>query len=379
MRAKPDEYAGDYFVGEPGQEGTYVSLRAEALRLLGSMPAAGLQWYQLQYGAQAKRLLDEALAQGDMEKLAEVTRRFFHTQAGYEATVLLGWYHLNRGRPLAAALCLKRVAASPTAVRLYDPELSLLLANLLVLGQRTGEGPGRAPLHEGTPPASRVPHRRIGNQVVRGRQIAARLAPGTCRCSATNARRCGSAMGDVSRRRPAERPGFRQRPLTNFRWFARLAVNESDQRGGEQIQRQYIEQHLPALPAMHPLVIGDTVVMRTPWHLFAIDFETGKFIWYYPWDDSFDKQFLDGQPGADAGLGGPRMQFIQQRTFGDAPYGQLSSDGRHVFLIDELGFASARNFYQTIVQQGGMRDRQSRHGPGRTTASVVSTSPSKES
>ena len=31
-------------------------------------------------------------------------------------------------------------------------------------------------------------------------------------------------------------------PLTNFRWFVRLALSETDQRGTEQIQKQYIEQ-----------------------------------------------------------------------------------------------------------------------------------------
>ena len=69
---------------------------------------------------------------GDLAKLTEVSRRYFHTKAGYEATLLLGRYQLDQGRPLAAALTLKRVADSPVAAAQYDPELSVLLATCWV-------------------------------------------------------------------------------------------------------------------------------------------------------------------------------------------------------------------------------------------------------
>src|SRR6478736_996565 len=118
----------DFFLGVPGSADAQVSLKTEALALLGAMPVKGRKMYELQYGSDAKAALESALAANDLTQLTEVSRRYFQTKAGYEATLLLGRYQLDQGRPLAAALTLKRVADVPTAQAQYDPELSVLLA-----------------------------------------------------------------------------------------------------------------------------------------------------------------------------------------------------------------------------------------------------------
>src|SRR5437868_6455990 len=118
----------DFFLGMPGSADAQVSLKTQAMSLLGAMPAKGRKMYELQYGADAKAALEAALVAADLAQLTEVSRRYFQTKAGYEATLLLGRYQLDQGRPLAAALTLKRVADVPTALAQYDPELSVLLA-----------------------------------------------------------------------------------------------------------------------------------------------------------------------------------------------------------------------------------------------------------
>ena len=60
--------------------------------------------------------------------LAEVSRRFFHTRAGYEATFLLGLDHLDHGRPLAGALTLQRLVDSSETSDQFEPALSLAMA-----------------------------------------------------------------------------------------------------------------------------------------------------------------------------------------------------------------------------------------------------------
>ncbi len=74
-----------------------TSLRVEANRLLGTMPAKGLEFYELQNGARAKADLAQAKQAGDRQLLALVSQRYFHTAAGAEATNLLGTYRLDRG------------------------------------------------------------------------------------------------------------------------------------------------------------------------------------------------------------------------------------------------------------------------------------------
>ena len=53
------------------------SLKAEALRLMDELPQEGRELYELQYGARAGKMLDEALATNDTGQLADVSRCFF--------------------------------------------------------------------------------------------------------------------------------------------------------------------------------------------------------------------------------------------------------------------------------------------------------------
>jgi len=87
----------------------WISVRAEANRLLGTMPAQGKEFYELRYGATARARLDESKATSNPEILADVARRYLHTKAGAEATNLLGTYHLDRGQFVTAALCFERL------------------------------------------------------------------------------------------------------------------------------------------------------------------------------------------------------------------------------------------------------------------------------
>ena len=52
------EQPQDYFIGPRGDEGTHTSLKTEAQRLIGSMPAKGREWYELQFGAAARAARD---------------------------------------------------------------------------------------------------------------------------------------------------------------------------------------------------------------------------------------------------------------------------------------------------------------------------------
>ncbi|MGE3804500.1 MAG: PQQ-binding-like beta-propeller repeat protein [Gemmataceae bacterium] len=87
----------------------WTSVRAEASRLIGALPANGLETYEVTVGNRARTMLDEALKEGNIPQLALVAQRYLHTKAGTEATELLGTYYLDRGRSLEAALCFERL------------------------------------------------------------------------------------------------------------------------------------------------------------------------------------------------------------------------------------------------------------------------------
>ena len=121
------ESSQDYFDSTQENQVARNGLKSEAQRLIGSQSAEGLKAYEMLFGAKAERMLADALAAGDMTTVAEVGRRYFHTRAGYDATLLLGRYQLDHNEPLAAALCFQRLQATPAAEK-YEPSLSVMLA-----------------------------------------------------------------------------------------------------------------------------------------------------------------------------------------------------------------------------------------------------------
>ena len=124
----------DYFVAESEADGTQTSLKSQAQQMLGAMNDQGASCTSSS-SVPTRQMLEQALDSRDFSRLVEVTRRYFHTLAGYEATMLVGRYYLDQGRPLAAALRFERLVASPVAARLYEPELSVLLATCWLLAE----------------------------------------------------------------------------------------------------------------------------------------------------------------------------------------------------------------------------------------------------
>ena len=120
------------------------SLKAEAQRLLGELPPEGRELYELQYGARASKMLDEALAANDPERLAEVSRRFFHTRSGSQATYLLGLHYLEPRSTAGRRVGVATPARGRAAGRRVRAGLVALAGGLLAAGRRYGPGPAVA-------------------------------------------------------------------------------------------------------------------------------------------------------------------------------------------------------------------------------------------
>lgn len=113
----------DYFieVTEGEAKGRRVSIRSEANRLLASLPREGKQFYEQQFGAQAKALLRQGIAANDPQIFAEVALRYLHSEAGAEAASLLGSYHLDHGQYIVAALCYERLMDRENGLQRMSP------------------------------------------------------------------------------------------------------------------------------------------------------------------------------------------------------------------------------------------------------------------
>jgi len=347
----------DFFVGPFTKAAVQSSLKGEAQRILGDMPEAARELYKLQFGADAKALLDAAASTGDLEKLTEVMRKYFHTDAGYEATLLLGRLQLDRGHPLAAAMCFRRLAASPGAAKRFEPELSLLLAACWLYSDRPDQA-----LATLADLRTRFPQQALE---IGGKRIEDLPSPSEAKSwleTQLGGRHFGgqhdATQWVMYRGDPARNAGSAgDLPLPRFRWRVPTAADPTDESLIKELRLDRAEERIPAIPAVQPLAINDVILMRTPERLLAIDFQTGKRVWEYPWwDASYDDVPLTNRPSNGNDELSVRREKLYQRLWEDAPYGQVSSDGKSVFMLDELRYATemAGNF---LPRRGGIRFR----------------------
>lgn len=357
-----DPESQDYFLVGPDEGAAALvspRLKAKVLQMIGDLPPQGRQAYQLQFGAQARALLDEALAEENTGKLADVIRRFFHTRAGYEACLLAGRCELAEGRPLAAALHLQRLAEAPAASAEFDPELSLLLATCWWYAGMPVQAQAVIEALQTRMPRATV---RLGEQdlplFADGRPAGQTLqkllgAGGLATPLVTqwvmhrgNAQRNAQTSGSL--------------PMMNYRWLVPTTLNREDEKVVERMARQYRDESRAAIPALQPLAVGTTVVMRTPGKLLGVDFASGKRIWVWPpWEDEAADLSRSDTERFRPAVESDREQELQQRIWEDLLYGQFSSDGQSIFVLDELGFAPSLTnpAQQIIIAQGGMAFR----------------------
>jgi len=366
----------DFFFQPKKDEPIHRSLKAEAQRLIGQMPSEGRASYELQSGAEAQKMLDEAVEAADATRLAEVSRRFFHTKAGSAATHLLGMYQLDHSQPLAAALCLSRLQASPAAAQ-FEPMLAVQIATCWArAGMSDKAAQTLAALRERSPEA-RVVVAGQEKELFRDSKDALAWLTRTVgpqqQLHALGAEQWPLFRGSPNRNSVSSGSS----PLLNRRW----GVPVSDDNGSiaallKQLQQTAIDQGSDLLPALHPLAVNDYVFMRSVSGLVAIDFKTGKRIWRGSIDESVD-QLLEpdvqyGNAQYTRRVAGANVRFIggravntnnasmvpgrlSQRVWEDATFGTMSSDGESVFCIEDLEIG--QNFVQprSVVLANGRR------------------------
>lgn len=351
-----DDEFEDYFLDGNGQG----SLKGEAQRQLQQLPKAGRESYELQFGADAKALLNTALEEQNPAKLAEVVRLYFHTKAGHEAALVWGRYLIDNGQPLAAAMILQRLLDQSPDAAAYEPELSLLAAISWRLGQRPELAQAAlVALQKRTPQATFT----LGGQATP--LFAANEDP---------LKWLDGQIGQLPaipspfvnqwvmhRGDPTRNAGTNgSLPLAVFRWHKFLGRDEGDDELLARSAKQFQTNGIGAIPIVSPLVVNDTILMRTAERLMAVDLKSGKFLWRYPWDDQEEEwSNVEGTIRAPAAAL-QRERDLSQRLWEDATYAGLTSDGESVFLVDELGYTSTGPSRAALVLPGGLQRRNPR-------------------
>lgn len=342
----------DFFYRPDEKQSVYRSLKSEAQRLIGSMPKAGRQSYELQYGAEAQKMLDEAIERGDETLLAEVSRRFFHTQAGYAATYLLGTLQLDQQRPLSAALTLRRLTTVDDVAASLDPQLTMQMAVAYArAGMRDDALALLIGLGKRTPPVSITAGGEQRPAPANAQQAEAwlvQLAGAQHRAMQQMTSQWTMHRGNAARNAVSDGGS----PLLNRRWHVPVSDDPYIELAVAGLDRSYQEQGLLALPGLFPLAVDDTIFMRSVSRLVAVDFRSGKRVWHGPVDENV-RDLLEAESPTSFDNSPQVASWLDRRLWHDAAYGTMSSDGQRVYCVEDLGVDFATGTQRTVVMANG--------------------------
>lgn len=316
-----DPVVPDFFlVGGPGAPGGR-SFKTELQKLIAELPPIGRQAYEVEFGTDARRALERGLASDDIEfGLQQVVVRYSGTQAGRDALWHLAAFYRDHQRFREAALCLDRLRQAQPKDTTREPALSLIAAQawnlsgesrqaitLLTQAKRAHERPGLF-----RPDRSAVEW--FAEDATALKWLSQWLGNGSSQ----------------SRGRPVERnwlvarggPG-RNGPVVPVsspalvpRWSVATTSDAHTLLKVSQDAERARDQGRPLLPMLHPLIVGEQILMRTAQGVHSYSATTGRMLWRYPSDDG------DGQSG------------LRDSLWNDAAFGALASDGACLFLVE---------------------------------------------
>lgn len=328
------DHSQDCFVPvpRPGKAIVWLSARAEANRLLGSLPPKGQQAYEVLSGGRAGALLKEAKDKGDREKLAEVMRRYMHTSAGTAATELLGMEHLDRGRYLMAAVCFGQLLdkAELPGMTLFKAAVALRRYGDDAGVQRTWKR-----LAEKFPDGLKAGERQLTLVELKNMLD----APAAGRPQAAITADWLMFRGDASRTAAAAE--FPEATALTASWQMPMA--------GETTTKSWIDTAISntqnrgqaVVPGFAPLAHAGKTIFRSHGNLQAVDLNTGELAWKSQMNGSLDFPVHPTPPSASIQ---PQMTSWVEAYLSQNPatlventaQGTLSSDGQRVFAVEDL-------------------------------------------
>jgi outer membrane protein assembly factor BamB len=304
--------------GKPDKPPTgWVGARAEAERLLATLPRAGRELYQVTYDGDAKRL-----AEGGLVPVRDAARLYRFTPSGAAAVARLGAHLFDREGPDLATGCFRRLVPGG-GLDALTPEL-LLQAALSFHG--TGDTAGEEAAWDAL-------GRRLGDEPFRLRTRTLKIAE-LRRETAELPVLSGTEdywpcfRGDRRRSGVGQSVTFLLEPMRNIPTAAADAY--------QLLLRAARTASPGALPASVPLAIGGRIIYRSTAGIHAIDGDSGRELWRSPMPLSLEA--LLREPGKKVQLQHWLTLYKEAGSllYESSTLGCLSTDGQRVYAVDDL-------------------------------------------
>jgi outer membrane protein assembly factor BamB len=139
------------------------------------------------------------------------------------------------------------------------------------------------------------------------------------------------------------------------RWEVPTVIDVRSERLVQDIAWERTQRSKPAIPQFRSIIADGHLFMRTPRRVMAVDYETGKRIWEYPW---YESQF-DDSPRETRGDVDYRDQ-LERKLWNDAPYASLTAGDGYLFALDKVGpIPGRRDRRRPVLRLGARAGRRS--------------------
>jgi outer membrane protein assembly factor BamB len=372
LDAEKDTLVERTMTGADGAHSTYfISAWFLADRLLGRVPARGMAYYGEAYGPRARDLLNKATAAKDEAMVAEVARRFGHTEAGLEAHQQLAVNDVNRGQFETAAARFKRL--------LRDGDVSLPIGTLLSAGiafHRVGDQASADRVWERLktqvnsrpwPQNDPVRNDRMGilkrlraelDKVPLRKQVALSDWPLLGGDRSRNARAVGSA------------------PFLSARW--QTSTVHDQYQGDDPVQhpdtdawlKMAVERQrklkLPVLSPFHPIAVNKKIIFRSYGAIVAVyikdgqdnangKYRAGEMAWKSPMDGALSSLLAESNYRSILNEWQDSYRETGFNTvFENSMVGTLSTDAAKVYTVDDLAIPPHPQWTEQWESRGGL-------------------------
>jgi outer membrane protein assembly factor BamB len=307
------------------RERRLTSARHRASGLLSSADGKTRSLYEWAYAREARRLLDAGKSCGDPTLIADVSRRYFHTTAGFEATDWMATHWLDRGEYALAVRAWAQLAAdSQHSVRMTDAMRRKSAVAEQLLARSSSPSPWSLARSADVRTADVNAADDRGGEGEQGNS---------------------SSITRVAAFEPAqpESPVRSALPYMKPVWRKSLASGKEPIIDGAVRRWEIGIKHEDKQPvAVHSAVVaGSTIAFRSYDGITAVDATTGQTVWSYTagtsflraWSDVVQSGVLNGD-GTPAGDGA--LDALMNAYAGNSVLGTLTTDGRRVFGIDSM-------------------------------------------
>ena len=326
-----------------------ISLRHGVRELIRRLPREQWAWYELQYGVTAKAELQRAQLGPRRMALERVARDFPLTHAGLEARYRLGMLCWDRGERLAAALVWDRLLSAGRPTQEWEPQLSVRTAlawyacgktqqAVDVLQTLTARKTARAIQVAGQ--SLRLPQAGDDHQAWLRQHLQLPDFRGGAHgvdwmMSGNNPSRTGVGSPSDTIQQQAWSHNLLQDPLKDPALNALTPTDKLLRQALGQLDQRYRRQRQPLIASAQPVVVKDTIYVRSVGTHRAVLLNSGSRVWETmasePVEDVLTRKASAAQ----------RLQlltrFLDQQIQYDDVYGTLSADEQFLYTIERVG------------------------------------------